>query len=431
MEVVFMRRKLTIIFVIVMVVLFSIPAYKVTRADDFELWIGGTRITDSNGTTVIPGDEGKAIYEGVTNTITLDNYKCEGLANSKNGYYAVIYGKYLPGTLTIVLKGRSVLQAGGYGVSFGIDASAPLVIKGDGILSVSGSDGEFYTSVGITTGYNSFTMQGGTVLARGGDTTYDPYTSIQSHGVWCGEFIAAGGTLTAISGHADESCGIVTSTYRVESAGSFRAIGKQYAINLGNTATVVSNYTVGIGWENEEGVGYGIALPHKLSFDNIKKYKRIEYNLPEEFPIETTSSTTTTYKGEQKPNIETSTNNSGFINEKGNKSKESNVSKSPELVKAKILKISKRKKSAKKIKITLKRVECASGYQIAVFDSKKNAKKNIKALINRFTSKVKYTLKSTKIKNKKILYLKARAYRIKDEKLVFGKWSKIKKTKCK
>lgn len=427
-----MRKKLAIIFLIVMVVIFSMPTYKAARADDSGFWIGGTRITDSIGTTVIPGDEGKAIYDGATNTITLDNYKCEGLEHSRNGYMAVIYGEYLDRTLTIEIKGRNVLRAGGHGVTQGIMINAPLIIKGDGILSVMGSDGEFYSSTGISTGNSSFTMQGGTVLARGGDTTYNPYSSIQSNGVRCGELIVSGGTLTAIAGHAGGSVGIITNTYKFQGVGSFRAIGKNCAIDLGNTSTVIYNlYLPGRGWDNEDGIGDGAILPGVISMKDIEKYKRIEYNNPEEFPIETTSSTTTTYKGEQKPNIETSTNNSGFINEKGNKSKESNVSKSPELVKAKILKISKRKKSAKKIKITLKRVECASGYQIAVFDSKKNAKKNIKALINRFTSKVKYTLKSTKIKNKKILYLKARAYRIKDEKLVFGKWSKIKKTKCK
>ena len=99
--------------------------------------------------------------------------------------------------------------------------------------------------------------------------------------------------------------------------------------------------------------------------------------------------------------------------------------------KAKISKIAKRKKSAKKMKITLKKVKGAKGYQVAVYKTKKNAKKNKKALIKKYIKKVKYTIKSKKFKNKKTLYVKARAYKLDGKKKVFGAWSKIKKSKAK
>ncbi len=99
--------------------------------------------------------------------------------------------------------------------------------------------------------------------------------------------------------------------------------------------------------------------------------------------------------------------------------------------KAKISKIAKRKKSAKKMKITLKKVKGAKGYQIAVYKTKKNAKKNKKALIKKYTKKIKYTIKSKKFKNKKTLYVRARAYKLDGKKKVFGAWSKTKKSKAK
>ncbi len=100
--------------------------------------------------------------------------------------------------------------------------------------------------------------------------------------------------------------------------------------------------------------------------------------------------------------------------------------------KAKIKKIYKRKFSAKKMKVSLKKIKGAKGYQIAVYKTKKNAKKNKKALVKKYTKKVKYTIKSKKLKGKKKVYVKARAYVLgTNGKKVFGKWSAIKVGKLK
>lgn len=91
--------------------------------------------------------------------------------------------------------------------------------------------------------------------------------------------------------------------------------------------------------------------------------------------------------------------------------------------KATVKKVVKKKKSAKKIKVTLKKVAGATKYQVRVFKSKK-AKK---ALVTKIVTKLKATIKSKKLKGKKTVYVKARAW----NKAGYGAWSKAKKSKKK
>ena len=96
--------------------------------------------------------------------------------------------------------------------------------------------------------------------------------------------------------------------------------------------------------------------------------------------------------------------------------------------KVSVKKAVKKKKSAKKIKVKLKKQKGAKGYQIAVYKTKKKAKKNKKALVKKYTTKIKLTIKSKKFKKKKKLYVRARAYTLDGIVKVFGPWSKVKKT---
>ena len=97
---------------------------------------------------------------------------------------------------------------------------------------------------------------------------------------------------------------------------------------------------------------------------------------------------------------------------------------------AAIKKVNVKKKAAKKIKLTLKKVKRAKGYQIAVYKTKKSAKKNKKAIVKRIVKKRKVTIRSKKLKNKKTLYVKVRAYVVNDKgKKIYGKWSKKRKVK--
>ncbi|HAR92315.1 MAG TPA: hypothetical protein DCR28_04425 [Eubacterium sp.] len=90
-----------------------------------------------------------------------------------------------------------------------------------------------------------------------------------------------------------------------------------------------------------------------------------------------------------------------------------------------------KKKSVKKIKVKLKKVKGATGYQVKAYKSKKKAKKNKKAIAKKVVKKVKFTFKSKKFRNKKKIYLRARAFVVKGQTKVYGAWSKPKKVKIK
>lgn len=79
--------------------------------------------------------------------------------------------------------------------------------------------------------------------------------------------------------------------------------------------------------------------------------------------------------------------------------------------KAKITKVNVKKKSAKKIKLTLKRISGAKGYQVAVYTSKKNAKNDKNAIFKKIVKKNSVTISSKKFKNKKKLYVTAQHVR--------------------
>ncbi len=80
-----------------------------------------------------------------------------------------------------------------------------------------------------------------------------------------------------------------------------------------------------------------------------------------------------------------------------------------------------------------KRVSGALGYQVRVYKTKKNAKKNKKALVTKIFNgtKVKFTIKSKKLKGKKTVYVRARGFAVDGSKRIFGAWSNIKKVKAK
>lgn len=77
------------------------------------------------------------------------------------------------------------------------------------------------------------------------------------------------------------------------------------------------------------------------------------------------------------------------------------------------------------MKIYLLKVSGANGYQIRIYTSKKNKK----ALITKNIKSFRKVFKSKKLKNKKRLYVKARAYRNVGKIKIYGRWSKIKKVR--
>lgn len=90
-----------------------------------------------------------------------------------------------------------------------------------------------------------------------------------------------------------------------------------------------------------------------------------------------------------------------------------------------------KKTKAKKLNLTLKKIKGAKGYQVAVYKTKKAAKSNKKALVKKYVKKLKVAIKSKKLKNKKKLYVRARAYVMDGKAKKYGAWSKAKKVKNK
>lgn len=86
-----------------------------------------------------------------------------------------------------------------------------------------------------------------------------------------------------------------------------------------------------------------------------------------------------------------------------------------------------KKKTAKKIKISLKKINGATKYQIQISKAKKFNKKSI--LVKKTVKKATFTINSKKIKKSKTLYVRARAIKIVNGKTYYGKWSKVKKAK--
>lgn len=100
------------------------------------------------------------------------------------------------------------------------------------------------------------------------------------------------------------------------------------------------------------------------------------------------------------------------------------VTTTKKLGKTKVTKATK-KKASKKVKITLKRIKGAQKYQLQISTTKKFKKK----LIKRTVKRVKTTITSSRIKNKKKLYVRARAMKIVGKKKFYGSWSKPKRVK--
>lgn len=95
--------------------------------------------------------------------------------------------------------------------------------------------------------------------------------------------------------------------------------------------------------------------------------------------------------------------------------------------KTKVKKVVK-KRASKKVKITLKKIKGANGYQVKVSTNKKFKKSKT---VTRIVKKAKFTIKSKKIKGAKKLYIKARAYKKVNGTKKYGKWSKKKNVKVK
>lgn len=107
---------------------------------------------------------------------------------------------------------------------------------------------------------------------------------------------------------------------------------------------------------------------------------------------------------------------------------ENAVKKNTKKITVKQLKIQKIKRNRKKqLTVYWKKDKTVSGYQVQIAANKKMTKG--KKLIK--ISKKKTSCTITKLKSKRIYYVRIRAYKKADGKIVYGKWSQIKKVKVK
>ena len=86
-----------------------------------------------------------------------------------------------------------------------------------------------------------------------------------------------------------------------------------------------------------------------------------------------------------------------------------------------------KKKNAKKISLTLKRVKGATKYKVQIAKDKKFKK----TIVTKTTKKLTYSVSNSKFKKAKKLYARAKAIVVKGKKTYQGKWSKPKQVKIK
>ena len=86
-----------------------------------------------------------------------------------------------------------------------------------------------------------------------------------------------------------------------------------------------------------------------------------------------------------------------------------------------------KKKSAKKISLTLKRVKGATKYKVQIAKDKRFKK----TIVTKTTKKLTYSVSNSKFKKAKKLYARAKAIVVKGGETYQGKWSKPKQVKIK
>ena len=139
--------------------------------------------------------------------------------------------------------------------------------------------------------------------------------------------------------------------------------------------------------------------------------------------VETTTTTaveTTTTKA-----VETTTNTNAQTTTKKQPS-QTTIKSSVNVGKA-VVKKAIKKKNAKKISLTLKRVKGATKYKVQIAKDKKFKK----TIVTKTTKKLTYSVSNSKFKKAKKLYARAKAIVVKGEKTYQGKWSKPKQVEIK
>ena len=138
---------------------------------------------------------------------------------------------------------------------------------------------------------------------------------------------------------------------------------------------------------------------------------------------------TTTEKTETTPAVETTKPQEPNTNTQTTTKKQPSQTTKTSSVKVgkTVVKKAIKKKNAKKISLTLKRVKGATKYKVQIAKDKKFKK----TIVTKTTKKLTYSVSNSKFKKAKKLYARAKAIVVKGKKTYQGKWSKPKQVKIK
>ena len=295
----------------------KLETYKKVRFGQYPLWVGGTKVTVKN-LDDIPAAEGetktgKASFDPLTNTLTLDNYQYEGA-----GYYddSIAFAIYSRIKLTIDLIGENeVIQKGEgrWDQQGGIYCSEYLTIQSNGSLEAT-TDCGIDESDGILA--NGITVDGNCKVTANGPSG----DNVRSFGIKNYSFpmiIKGNCTVNATGGNCGSgftnSIGILTTQginitrgrVKVASGEAIQSNGIHTALGVitiapegdfidvevsGNTSALkgsVLNSISGTGWAEIQGKGDGEEIPAVTEARLLdEKYKKVKffYEPPEPKP---------------------------------------------------------------------------------------------------------------------------------------------------
>ncbi len=255
-------KRLLGILLSLTVVMGLMPGTKITvKAASYNLYVGGTQVTDDNKTDIPVANgtkEGTASYDPGTNTLTLTNYKYEGKGTStSDGESYGIYNVISNATLTINLVGENsiTMTSASKGRCIRSYYNTQLNFTGTGSLSLVNS------ATNDTYGIESFgpiRVTSGKINANVGMTAIRAINGIEISG---GE-LNLSGLMTLITNG--------TTTLSI-TGGNVIMVGSYTA-----TDCKVFNSIPGIGWDNVGGTGTGTPIPISTSGQTFS-YKRVKF----------------------------------------------------------------------------------------------------------------------------------------------------------
>ena len=198
-------------FTLLLFIVFMFGLIPAAEADatNYNLWVGGTRVTNEN----CNNNNNNWSYDANANKLTLNGFTYTGdcTAGTSNNIHAGIYYNgsteltiELTGTNTITMNAINAETTNSYGIHTN---TAKLKISGEGSLTVTGGNiQQSARSYGIYSD-GDITVISGTLTAKGGNATQTNQTT-NSYGIWCKTITVKGGTVKATGGNASYSYGI-------------------------------------------------------------------------------------------------------------------------------------------------------------------------------------------------------------------------------